>query len=250
MEYGIQMYSIRDVAEQDLRKALETVAQLGYRYVEFAGFFDHPAKEVKAWLDYYGLKCSGTHTSIDFETLDEEIAYHQAIGCDNLIVPVAGWATEEEMEDHISMLNRAQEKLSAAGIRLGFHNHSSEFLPTPFGKIAEYELLARTKVELEVDTFWVFNAGLDPVEFMEQHKDRIRVIHLKDGIPTVPNCRNYEHAYDGVEGKALGEGEAPIARINDWAMRNNVRVVVESEGLSPSGPEEIGRCIRFLRTLD
>ena len=31
MEYGIQMYSIRDVAEQDLQKALETVAQLGYR---------------------------------------------------------------------------------------------------------------------------------------------------------------------------------------------------------------------------
>lgn len=227
---------------------METVAQLGYRYVELAGFFDHQAKEVKAWLGHYGLKCSGTHTSIDFETLDEEIAYHQAIGCDNLIVPVARWATEEEMEDHISMLNRAQEKLSGAGIRLGFHDHSRKFLPTPLGKIAEYELLARTKVEFGGYVLGI-NAGLDPVEFMEQHKDRIRVIQLKDGIPTAPNCRNYEHTYDGVEGKALGEGEAPIARINDWTKWNNVRVVVESEGLSPSGLEKIGHCIRFLRTF-
>lgn len=104
-------------------------------------------------------------------------------GCDNLIVPVAGWETEEKMEDVITMLNCAQEKLAAAGIRLGYHNHSREFMLTPYGKIAENEILARTKVELEVDTFWAFNAGVDPVEFLEAHKNRIRVIHLKDGIP-------------------------------------------------------------------
>lgn len=37
MEYGIQMYSVRDVAQEDFQKALQTVAELGYRYVEFAG---------------------------------------------------------------------------------------------------------------------------------------------------------------------------------------------------------------------
>ena len=43
MEYGIQMFSVRDIAEKDLHAALRKVAELGYRYVEFAGFFDHPA---------------------------------------------------------------------------------------------------------------------------------------------------------------------------------------------------------------
>lgn len=86
--------------------------------------------------------------------------------------------------------------------------------------------------------------------FLEAHKDRICVIHLKDGIPCAPECRTFGRVQDGVQGKALGEGKAPIAQIHDWAKRNGVLMVVESEGLDPTGPEEVGRCIRFLRTLD
>ena len=253
MEYGIQMYSVRDVAKEDLRKALKTVAELGYRYVEFAGFFDRPAGDVKAWLDEYGLICSGTHTGLDQlapDRIDATIAYHKAIGCDNLIVPGAKWDPEDVLEANLALLNEAQRKLAAAGIALGYHNHSKEFFPNPCGKVIEEELLARTNVELEVDTFWAFNAGLDPVEFLEAHKDRIRVIHLKDGIPSAPDCKNYEHVHDAVEGKALGEGQAPVVRVRDWAIRNGVRIVVESEGLNPTGPEEVCRCIRFLKSLE
>ena len=56
MEYGIQMYSVRDLAAESLDAALEAVAAIGYKYVEFAGFFGHTAEEVKAMLDKHGLK--------------------------------------------------------------------------------------------------------------------------------------------------------------------------------------------------
>lgn len=253
MEYGIQMFSVRDIAEKDLHAALRKVAELGYRYVEFAGFFDHPAKDVKAWLDECGLICSGTHTGLDQltpEKIDATIAYHQAIGCDMLIVPSAVWRPADVLEANLALMNAAQEKLAAAGITLGYHNHSKEFFENPCGKVMENELLARTKVELEVDTFWVFNAGLDPIEFLEAHKDRIHVIHLKDGIPSAPDCKNYAHVHDNVQGKALGEGQAPVEKVRAWAIANNVRIVVESEGLDPTGPEEVGRCIRYLRSLE
>ena len=253
MEYGIQMYSVRDVAKEDLHAALRKVAELGYRYVEFAGFFDHPAEDVKAWLDECGLICSGTHTGLDQltpEKIDATIAYHQAIGCKNLIVPSAAWRPEDVLEANLALLKEAQKKLAAAGIVLGYHNHSKEFFENPCGKVMEEELLARTDVELEVDTFWVFNAGLDPVEFLEAHKDRIHVIHLKDGIPSAPDCKNYAHVHDDVKGKALGEGKAPVEKVRAWAIANGVRMVVESEGLDPTGPEEVGRCIRYLRSLE
>lgn len=87
-EYGIQMYSIRDIAETDLDGSLWTVSELGYRYVEFAGFFGHPAKAVKAWLDRYGLLPSGTHTPPELitpDTIGDTIAYHKEIGCSNLM---------------------------------------------------------------------------------------------------------------------------------------------------------------------
>lgn len=253
MEYGLQMFSVRDIAEKDLHMALRKVADLGYRYVEFAGFFENSAEDVKAWLDECGLICSGTHTGLDQLTpdrIDETIAYHKAIGCRNLIVPSAAWRPEDVLEANLALMNEAQEKLAAAGIVLGYHNHSKEFFPNPCGKVMEEELLARTNVELEVDTFWAFNAGLDPVEFLEAHKDRIHVIHLKDGIPSAPDCKNYAHVHDDVQGKALGEGKAPVKQVRAWAIANNVRMVVESEGLDPTGEAEVGRCIRYLRSLE
>ena len=72
MEYGIQMYSLRDITGQDLDGALAAVAAMGYETVEFAGFFGHSAEDVAAMLAKYNLKCSGTHSGLgdllnDFE---------------------------------------------------------------------------------------------------------------------------------------------------------------------------------------
>ena len=251
--YGLQLFSIRDVSEKSLREALRQTAELGYSFVEFAGFFGNPAEDVAAWLKEYGLTCSGTHTGmgeIKPETIDATIAYHKAIGCTNLIVPGARWDTPEDMEKYIGRLNDAQKKLAAAGITLGYHNHSKEFFPTPYGKIAEDEIIKRTSVQLEFDIFWVCNAGLDPVALLEKYKDRVSVLHLKDGLIVPPENRNYQDAHNGAIGKALGEGQAPVKAVYDWALANNVAIVVESEGLDPTGPAEVGRCIRYLRSLE
>lgn len=253
IEYGIQMYSVRDVAKTDLKQALRLVSEMGYQTVEFAGFFGHSAGTVRSWLDEYHLTCSGTHTQLSDlcpEKIEATVRYHQEIGCQNLIIPGVKWDTEEDMQTNLSALNQAQKQLAENGIVLGYHNHSKEFQVTPYGKVVENELLAQTDLQLELDTFWIFNAGLDPVSFLEQNRSRIQVIHLKDGIPTLPECRNYEHVHDGVVGKALGEGKAPVQAVREWTLRNKVRIVVESEGLSPTGPEEVERCIRYLRSLE
>ena len=53
-----------------------------------------------------------------------------------------------------------------------------------------------------------------------------------------------------MKGKSLGSGMAPVKAVRDWALANNVLMVVESEGLDPTGPEEVKRCIDFLRSLE
>ena len=53
-----------------------------------------------------------------------------------------------------------------------------------------------------------------------------------------------------MECRSVGAGEAPILAVRDWCLKNNVLMVIESEGLDPTGPEEVGRCIAYLRTLD
>lgn len=246
-EYGIQMYSLRDITGKDLKGALKTVADQGYKYIEFAGFFENSAEDVKSWLDEYGLICSGTHTGIDPITeanIQETIKYHQTIGCKNLIVPGADWSTEEKMNYNIEVMNKAAPVLKAAGITLGYHNHSHEFFPTSYGKLIHKEIEEHCPdVEFELDTFWVFNANLDPIAEIERLKDRVRVIHLKDGIPSGDGSHN-------AQGKSVGEGKAPIKAIREKALELGLLMVIESEGLDPTGTEEVGRCIKYLRTLD
>ena len=253
IEYGLQMYSVRDITKDDLKGALKQVAEMGYKYVEFAGFFENTAEDVKAWLDEYGLVASGTHTKLDAltpENIAETIRYHKVIGCTNLIVPSAKWKTAEQMEENIAALNAAQKQLADAGITLGYHNHSGEFYETPYGKIVEDELIARTDIAIEIDTFWLFNAGIDPVPYLEAHKDRIRVIHLKDGLVQRDGNGCFENAKNGAVGKSVGSGDAPVVAVRSWAVENNILMVIESEGLDPTGPEEVKRCIDFLRSLE
>ena len=239
-EYGLQMYSVRDLTNEDLRKALIEVGKLGYKYVEFAGFFNHTADEVCAYMEEAGVKISGTHSSVDDlvpEKLDETIAYHKAIGNTDYIIPCAKLETLEKIDKFVKIVNDAQPKLEAAGIRLGFHNHSGEFKTMYWGSTIHTELEKRTNLHFEIDTFWAFNAGIDPIATLERLKDRIHVIHIKDGFP-------------GGRGMALGEGMAPVKLVHDYAEKNGIRMVVESETLQPTGLEEVGRCIRYLKKLD
>ena len=248
-EYGLQMYSVRDLTRKgEMKEALRRVSEMGYKFVEFAGFFDIPAEQIKEWLDEYGLEAYCTHVGL--EDLEQTIAYHKAIGCKHIVLPGTSWNTAEDMENNIKMLNDAQKRLAEEGMTLGYHNHSSEFYPTPYGKVVEDEVIARTNVLLEIDTFWLCNAGIDSVPYCEKLKDRIIMIHIKDGKIAKDIPHSFANAHEGAKGKALGEGDAPVKEVYDWALKNNIRMIVESEGLDPTGPEEVERCIKYLRSLE
>ena len=61
MNYGLQLYSVRDLAKEHYEEALRRVAEMGYSMVEPAGFFGLPANEVAAMLRHYGLTVCSTH---------------------------------------------------------------------------------------------------------------------------------------------------------------------------------------------
>lgn len=236
-EYGIQMYSVRDITENDLAGALKAVADIGYKYVEFAGFFGHSADEICRFTEDAGVRISGTHSSwhdLTPDKIDETIAYHKAIGNGNYIIPSARLGTLENIDEFVAVVNGAQDKLYAAGIELAFHNHSTEFETKYWGSTIHTELEKRTALNFEIDTYWAFNAGVDPIVLCERLKDRINTIHLKDG-------------FAGGRGVALGEGHAPVEKVLSMAKEKGLRIVVESEGLQPTGLEEISRCMSFLK---
>ena len=252
MNYGIQMYSIKDVASVELKRALEIVAKHGYKNVEFAGFFDNSAEDVKLWLDANGLEVSGTHTGLGALTPDNiaaTVEYHKVIGCDYIIVPHADWSSEEKLETHIANLNRAAEYVKKEGMTLAFHNHSTELISYPYGKIPMNEILERTDIDIEPDVFFFCNCGLDPIEFCEKYSARIKFIHLKDGTYPTDMERDHTNIHAGAESTVSGQGMVPVDKIVKWAQDNGKKIIVEVE-CKGSGEAVTGACIDYLKTLE
>lgn len=239
MEYGIQLYSVRDLTEKNMDEALRQVSELGYKFVEFAGFFGIPAEEIKAMLEKYGLKVSGTHTGWReiADHFEETVAYHKAIGNKNIIIPGGDFSDQTKLDALIDMINEFQPKLAAEGITLGYHNHHKEFLPNKDGSNIEDQLIYRTNVMLEIDTYWAYVGMKNPVALLERLKDRVKVIHIKDGDA------------EG-NGTPLGMGTAPVADVYAKAIEMGLPMVVESETCKPDGMTEAKICIEYLKSLE
>jgi sugar phosphate isomerase/epimerase len=222
-----------------MRGTLSKIARQGYSFVEFAGFFGIGAWDIAAWLKECGLRVSGTHTGLKelLEKTDETIAYHKQIGNTCIIVPYAELDTQFKLDAFIGDMNVLKERLAGEGIRLGYHNHAQEFKPGKDGSVAFEQLIYRTELDLEIDTFWAYAAGVDPVALLDRLQKRVPVIHIKDG-------------FENGEGMPLGMGTAPVKAVYEAAKALGMAMVVESETLRPDGLTETDICMKYLRSLE
>ena len=74
MKYGVQLYSLREMAqEKGMEAILKTVADAGYQGVEFAGFHGCSPEEIKSLLEKYNLVAVAAHIPAEF--VEENINY-------------------------------------------------------------------------------------------------------------------------------------------------------------------------------
>ena len=140
---AVQLYSIRKyITAVGLAKALKDVAAIGYKGVEFAGYYEHDAKTIKAMLDDAGIIACGTHVGKEEFGPDKVKAtceFNLGYGNDLIICPGGGnrpagvkWdATSGVKDDWWKYLTeyyaKAAEDAKKFGCRIGLHNHSWEF---------------------------------------------------------------------------------------------------------------------------
>lgn len=240
MKYGIQLYSCRDAVKANMEDTLKRLSEIGYKKVETAGLFDHTPEEVRAMLDKYGLEATSTHTAWESlaNNFDETVRLHKIIGANTVIIPGFDYySCRENLDNMIEFMNYIQPKLKAEGLALAYHNHSDEFLPTDYGAYVHKELEEKTTVDFEIDTYWAFNAGVNPIETLERLKDRVHFVHIKDG-------------FLGGKGVPLGRGEAPVAEVYAKALELGMQLVVESETQDPDGITEADICFKFLKAQE
>jgi sugar phosphate isomerase/epimerase len=184
---GMQLYTVRRELEKDFEGTLRQVAALGYREVEFAGYFGRRPAEVKALLKRFELDAPAAHVQLaelrgDLRPL---IDAAQAIGHKYLLV---AWLRPEERKSlddyrrHADLFNEAGAALRREGLLFAYHNHDFEFAPLE-GQVPYDLLLERTDpnvVKLEMDLYWTVKGGARPVEYFERHPGRFHLLHVKD----------------------------------------------------------------------
>ena len=79
---ALQLYTVRDLAKNDLEGTLQKAAEMGWRYVQWSGMPALPADKIRAALDKAGLKCIACHTSVEsFEKdFDGQVAFWKTVG--------------------------------------------------------------------------------------------------------------------------------------------------------------------------
>jgi sugar phosphate isomerase/epimerase len=206
---GIQLYTVRAQMRADMPGTLAQIAGIGFKKVEFAGYFQRSAKDVRAMLDANGLTSPSTHIGFDAMKVDWDKALDDAltIGQKHLIVPsppngtqatVASW---QKVADDF---NVAGERAAARGLMLGYHNHYTEF--TVIDGTSPFEILVtRTDPRyftLQLDVCWAVRGGADPSAWIAKYPTRFSSLHIKD-MTAAPEFKQTE----------LGEGSIDFAKV-------------------------------------
>ncbi len=220
---GLQLYTVRKLMEQDFDGTIAGVAQIGYKEVEFAGYFKKSPQEARAALDKNGLTSPSAHHPI--EALEKNLTAitdgAQVIGQKFIVCPYldAKLRTAEGYKHFAEALNKAGEGTQKAGIQFAYHNHSFEFEKTDGlgGKLPYDFLLAETDaklVKMEMDLCWMTVAGQDPVAYFDKYPGRFPLVHVKDWTKEGAGpARDYEGAVGHpVEGHLANVGSGSI----DW----------------------------------
>ena len=206
---GIQLYGVRNAMERDFEGTLKALADMGYEYVEFAGYYGHTAEEIKAILDKYGLKCISAHQALDFYDDDADAAaeFLKAFGVKYSVIPWYGkekLAGTDEWAASAARFKKVGAVLKAHGMKLGYHNHDFEFEKHEGKYLHDYIFdEVGDLIDPELDTCWVHYAGINPADKIREFAGRVEIVHLKDFV-----CKELGGgpAYDLIDNSGKGIG--------------------------------------------
>jgi sugar phosphate isomerase/epimerase len=239
---GVQLYSVRQAAEKDFLGVLEAVGKMGYKGVEFAGYYgwDSKPKELRRRLDDNGLKCCGTHTDLETVTGDALKAtadLHAVLGNSFLIVPSLEAKDAQDWLDLAKRFNEIAAKAKALGMRVGYHAHAGDF--RKLGDTTSWEIFfdnTGPDVIMQNDMGNCMSGGGDPVAILKKYPGRSASVHLKE--------------FGGPEAAVIGQGVIPWAEVLQVCETTGGTAwyVVEHEvGDDPMG--NIKGCLEGLRKM-
>jgi sugar phosphate isomerase/epimerase len=214
---GLQLYTVGSLVGQDIVQALESVAKVGYKVVEFAGYGKRTHAEIRSALDRLGMTAPSTHISLQTlrTDLDAQVAIAQAIGHRYITVPSLGGSIPENADGWKKLaeeFNQIGARLQARKLGLGFHSHREEFVDVGGGKKGMDIFIGETDPKLvtfEIDLGWAWVASQNPVDWMKRYPGRVKMWHVKDILALAAAQQRQMELFKNPPPR--GQGPAPAA---------------------------------------
>jgi sugar phosphate isomerase/epimerase len=249
---GVQLYTVRKLAEANLPAVLKQIRAVGYQEVEtYWNVYTHPAKELRHMIDDAGLSVPSGH--FDYSGLDGKFDYAQQLGLNWMVCPMLPESQQSSWEGFraaAKQFNEWGKRASDMGMRFAFHNHDYEFKSLN-GKLGYDVLLEETDPTLvyyEMDCYWVAQSGNDPVEMLHRLGRRVRMLHLKDRKPGFPPSNDMSESSSHFT--EVGHGSIDWKAILDTAHGLGIEYYFVEQDETPGNPiASIRSSYQYLRTL-
>jgi sugar phosphate isomerase/epimerase len=191
---GVQLYTIRNLIKDDnLLSLLKQIRAIGYEEVElFPTVYKHPERELTSILRRSGLTAPSGH--FNYDDFVSKIPYARRLGLKWMVCPMlpkGQWGSPESFRRAAGAFNQWGKQCQQHGMRFAYHNHNYEFQDLK-GTTGFDILVKETDPELvwlEMDVYWITQAGRDPVLLLNQLGKRVRLLHLKDRKADVPTSQ-------------------------------------------------------------
>lgn len=258
-EFGVVSYTFRKDFSKDVPGTLDKIKAMGVRNIEFSSLFGKTADELRALLDQRGMRCSSLGVTYgdllnnpdkvikDAKVLDAEFV---RVGS----IPHSGTHLTKEAAEQAGIdFNSFGKTLRNSGLQFCFHNHATEFLPVEglqYDTFYDY-LIQNTNpeyVSFEMDIYWVYYPGFDPVTLLKKYPDRFKLMHLKDLKTGIP--RNSEGKGSSVEyNVAVGTGQLDIKSVLKAAKKTGIKYFyIEDE--SSSVDQQVPQSLAYLNAIN
>ncbi|MFW2513403.1 sugar phosphate isomerase/epimerase family protein [Demequina sp. SO4-13] len=247
-QISIQMFSYLGwIFEDGIDTVVDELDEIGFRNIEpfgtpgsfFSSYGDYSAEEFRDELRDRGMRAPSSHGSTDEATFGTTLELAKDLG--QKYVGSGGFASPgigsyENTLATAETMNRLGERSVQNGTGKFFgHNHASEFTtqyedPATGEMKSAWEILVENTdpryVTFQLDVYWAISAGVDVAALLEEHGDRVELLHIKDG--TAP--------YGRADLTDVGEGDidwGPILR----AAQGNVKLYVLERDGAPADAE-------------
>jgi len=230
---GIQLYTVRQLLDDDFKATVKALAEMGYQGVEFAWKYGGMSPdELAAFLNDLGLQVCGMHVSLAEiqDPSSEAYAYARALGSAYLTTSLAG-EVAKDWPATIAEAAKAGAAASSAGLTFTYHNHAQEFEKVEGACALDlfYDRTDPKQVQAQLDVFWIKTGGQDPADYIRKYPGRVPQVHLKD--------------MDPVDGgfTEVGEGLIDIPGIYDAARQVGAKWMIVEQDTCKRPPLESAR---------